>query len=77
VVAQVAAAAFPRYAVSAQTLGHAQELLAQPALDPTLNRVVVDQADELRRALAGRALVERSLADRSLTESEVGHGDAG
>jgi aminopeptidase N len=72
VVAQVAAAAFPRYAVTAQTLAQAQDLLAQPALDPTLNRVVVDQADELRRALAGRVMVERALA-----EPEVGHGDAG
>jgi aminopeptidase N len=61
VVAQVAAAAFPRYSVTAPTLARAQELLAGPVLDPTLNRVVIDQADELRRAIAGRTLVEREV----------------
>ena len=58
---QLAAAAFPRYAVSAATVAAADTMLARPDLDPMLARVVTDAADDLRRALAARELAARAL----------------
>jgi aminopeptidase N len=51
---EVAHAAFPRYAVDADTLGAAEGLLATDGVHPILERVVGDLADDLRRALAAR-----------------------
>ncbi|WP_242423613.1 aminopeptidase N, partial [Frankia sp. EI5c] len=53
---QIAAAAFPRYAVRAETLAAARHLLGAAATGPVLARVVVDAADDLRRAVAAREL---------------------
>jgi len=50
----VAQAAFPRFAVDAGTLGAAEALLATDGVNPILERVVGDLADDLRRALAAR-----------------------
>jgi aminopeptidase N len=55
-VGKIAGAAYPRYAVSAETLAAAEAMLAGGAeLTPALRRVVVDSTDDLRRALAARA----------------------
>ena len=48
--------AFPQYAVSAQTVAAATDLLARDDLNPALRRAVVDGTDELRRALAAREI---------------------
>jgi len=56
VVFDVARTAFPAYSVEPETLAAAERLLSTPDVSPTLHRVVVDLADELRRALAARRL---------------------
>src|SRR4029079_7757721 len=48
VVYQVAALAFPIYAVAPQTVAAAEDLLARSDLSPLLRRVVVDGTDEIR-----------------------------
>jgi aminopeptidase N len=53
---QVAAHAYPRYAVQPATVAYAEAMLGRDDLDPTLRRVAGDATDELRRALAARAL---------------------
>jgi aminopeptidase N len=59
-VAKIAAAAYPRYAVSAATLAAAEAMLDGGAeLTPALRRVVVDGTDDLRRALAARNWSDR------------------
>jgi aminopeptidase N len=50
----VAGAAFPRYAVDADTIAAAERFLAADGVNPILERVVGDMADDLRRALAAR-----------------------
>jgi aminopeptidase N len=55
---QLASAAFPRYAVAPQTVAAAQQVLGQPGLHPVLRRVVMDAADEMRRALAARQVAD-------------------
>lgn len=55
VVRQLAAAAYPRYAISASTVAAADRLLARDDLPDAVRRVVVDQTDDVRRALAVRA----------------------
>ncbi|WP_460808504.1 ERAP1-like C-terminal domain-containing protein [Micromonospora zhanjiangensis] len=52
---QLAAQAFPRYAVEPATVSRARSTLARADLDPTLRRVIGDATDDLRRALAARA----------------------
>ncbi|MEX5633081.1 aminopeptidase N [Parafrankia sp. FMc2] len=59
-VRQLAAAAFPRYAVAAGTVAAVDQLLGRPDVGPVLARVVVDAADDLRRALAARELHQAS-----------------
>ncbi|EFC84372.1 aminopeptidase N [Parafrankia sp. EUN1f] len=59
-VRQVAAAAFPRYAVRPATLAAAESLLAGPDAGPVLSRVVMDAADDLRRAVAAREVHRRA-----------------
>jgi aminopeptidase N len=54
VVWEVANAAFPRYAVDADTLAAAQRFLGADGVNPILSRVVGDLTDDLRRALAAR-----------------------
>jgi aminopeptidase N len=54
VVKRVAGLAFPRTAVEAATLDHAEALLARPDLASGIRRAVVDAADDLRRAVASR-----------------------
>ncbi|SQD93617.1 Aminopeptidase N [Parafrankia sp. Ea1.12] len=61
-VRQVAAAAFPRYAVEAWTLAAAQEMLSRGDVGQVLSRVVVDAADDLRRALTARELHLRVIS---------------
>ena len=56
VVARLATAAYPRYAVEAQTLDRARRLLGGAGLPTTLRRAVGDSTDDLRRALAVRGL---------------------
>ncbi|GAA3773454.1 aminopeptidase N [Plantactinospora mayteni] len=51
---RVAGLAYPRYAVAARTRELAAALLARDDLPPGLRRVVVDEDDDLRRALAAR-----------------------
>ena len=51
---RVAAAAYPRYAVHPQTRRFAADLLATPDLDAILRRTVMDQDDDMRRALQAR-----------------------
>ncbi|MEO3929174.1 aminopeptidase N [Micromonosporaceae bacterium B7E4] len=51
---RVAGLGYPRYAVSARTRELAAALLARDDLPPGLRRVVVDEDDDLRRALAAR-----------------------
>ena len=62
VVQWVARAAYPRCAVSPETLAAAQAMLARDDLDPTLRRVAVDATDDLHRALAARALARAAGA---------------
>jgi aminopeptidase N len=50
----LAAAAYPKFAVSAETRRLAADLLAKPDLDVILRRVVTDADDDLRRALVAR-----------------------
>jgi aminopeptidase N len=50
----LATAAYPRFAVSAETRRLAADLLAKPDLDVILRRVVTDADDDLRRALVAR-----------------------
>jgi aminopeptidase N len=59
VAIQVAAAAYPRFAVEPETVTLAENLIARTDVSPGLRRGVVDYTDDLRRALAGRTL-ERS-----------------
>ena len=47
--------AFPRYHVSPHTRSLAAAMLAQGDLPPVLRRVVIDNDDDLRLALAARA----------------------
>jgi aminopeptidase N len=54
IVYGVALRAYPRFAVTPETVTASERMLAEPDLNPTLRRVVVDHTDELRRALAGR-----------------------
>jgi aminopeptidase N len=51
---QLAAAAYPQYAVAPVTLLLADRLLERDDLHPALRRTVVDRTDDLRRALAAR-----------------------
>ncbi|HLV58716.1 MAG TPA: aminopeptidase N [Natronosporangium sp.] len=53
-LAAVARAAYPVYAVDAATVRAAEAFLARDDLHPGLRRVVVDATDDLRRALAAR-----------------------
>ena len=55
VLAEAAEAFYPLGALSEDTLGRTQSLLARADLDPSLRRRLVDQADELARRLAVRA----------------------
>jgi len=55
-VFQIAANAYPGYVVEPETLAAAERFLAAPDVNPMLRRIVVDQTDELRRALAARTL---------------------
>ncbi|HEX6967505.1 MAG TPA: aminopeptidase N [Micromonosporaceae bacterium] len=55
VAEQVAALAYPRYAVAPRTRELAAALLARDDLEPGLRRVVADADDDLRRALTARA----------------------
>jgi aminopeptidase N len=57
VVSQVAAAAYPRYAVAATTAERGQRLLDRSDLPAVLRRVIMDCTDDLRRALAVRSPV--------------------
>jgi aminopeptidase N len=57
IVARLAAAAYPRYAVGAPTVEAAERLLGGDGVSATLRRVVLDGTDDVRRALAARALV--------------------
>ena len=50
-LAQIATAAYPRYAVSVGTAAAADAMLARTDLDVALRRVVVNATDDLRRAL--------------------------
>ncbi len=54
---QVAADAYPRYAVAQPTRELAAALLARDDLTPGLRRVVTDADDDLRRALVARTVV--------------------
>jgi aminopeptidase N len=53
---RVASLAYPRFAVTAETLAAARAMLARPDLTPGLARSVVDGTDDLERALAARTL---------------------
>jgi aminopeptidase N len=54
-VAQIARAAYPRFALSPRTLDLARQMLARDDLDPVFRRITDDATDDLRRALACRA----------------------
>ena len=54
-IVQIARTAYPRFSVSPDTVAAAEALLAGPPLDPTLQRTVIDQTDDLRRAVRARA----------------------
>jgi aminopeptidase N len=73
---EVAAGAFPRYAVDADTLAAANRLLASSDVNPVLARVVADEADDLRRALAARR-TGRTAAEPGRAAAESGHAAAG
>ncbi|HET6531763.1 MAG TPA: aminopeptidase N [Actinoplanes sp.] len=51
---RVAGAAYPRYAVHPQTRKYAADLLATPDLHAILKRTVIDEDDDMRRALSAR-----------------------
>ncbi|MCA2217884.1 aminopeptidase N [Jidongwangia harbinensis] len=51
----LALAAYPRFAVAAETRRLAADLLARPELPAILRRVVTDADDDMRRALAARS----------------------
>jgi aminopeptidase N len=53
-LAAVARAAYPAYAVDPATVRAAEEFLARDDLHPGVRRAVVDATDDLRRALAAR-----------------------
>ena len=53
---KLAALAYPRFAVAAGTAAAAERMLRRDDLAPGLRRAVLDQTDDLRRALAARAL---------------------
>jgi aminopeptidase N len=53
---QISASCYPAYVVEPETLAAAERLLAADEVNPMLRRIVVDQTDELRRALAARTL---------------------
>ena len=59
-LASVATAAYPRYAVSPETLAAARDCLAREDLHPVVRRAVVDATDDLRRALLARERASRS-----------------
>jgi aminopeptidase N len=59
VIRQLADAAYPRYAVSARTVAAADRLLARDDLPEAVRRVVVDQTDDIRRALSVRGAAGR------------------
>ncbi|MBM0276790.1 aminopeptidase N [Micromonospora tarensis] len=59
---QVAALAFPRYAVAQPTREAAAALLGRDDLTPGLRRVVTDADDDLRRALVARTAVAAASA---------------
>jgi aminopeptidase N len=52
---RIAVTAYPRYAVSPETRRRAADLLARPDLNAILRRSVVDEDDDMRRALAARS----------------------
>jgi aminopeptidase N len=52
---RVAVTSYPRYAVSSETRQLAADLLARPDLHAILRRSVVDEDDDMRRALAARS----------------------
>jgi aminopeptidase N len=54
VVAESVGESYPRYAVRPQTVAVADTLIADPALDGSVRRRLVDGTDDLRRALAVR-----------------------
>jgi aminopeptidase N len=54
--ARLAAEAFPRFAVHAETEAAARDLLDRDGLPAALRRAVLDGTDDLRRALAARAV---------------------
>jgi aminopeptidase N len=54
VVGRVAELAYPRTAVSHDTLERSAAALVGDGLDPGVRRAIVDAADDLRRALASR-----------------------
>jgi aminopeptidase N len=54
-VAQIATAAYPRYAVSPRTVAAARAMLTRSDLDVVLRRVVVNATHDLGRALAAFA----------------------
>ena len=56
----MATAAYPRYAVSPETLAAARDCLAREDLHPVVRRAVVDATDDLRRALLARERASRS-----------------
>jgi aminopeptidase N len=51
---RVAVAAYPRYAVHPETREYAAGLLATPDLNSILRRTVIDEDDDMRRALQAR-----------------------
>ena len=51
---RIVVAAYPRYAVDPATRGLAADLLARDDLTATLRRTVVDEDDDMRRALNAR-----------------------
>ncbi|MCW2504216.1 MAG: Membrane alanyl aminopeptidase, partial [Actinomycetia bacterium] len=59
-VAQIARAAYPRYAVTPRTLDLAHQMLARDDLDPVFRRITDDATDDLRRSLTCRAAAIRS-----------------
>ncbi|MFC5946199.1 ERAP1-like C-terminal domain-containing protein, partial [Micromonospora harpali] len=59
---QVAADAYPRYAVAQPTRELAAALLARDDVAPGLRRVVTDADDDLRRALVARTAVAAAAA---------------
>jgi aminopeptidase N len=51
---RIGSVAYPRYAVTEETLAASRRLLGREGLPPALRRAVLDSADDLRRAMAAR-----------------------